>query len=164
MTYWNREHYRDPTAGAAMWNAGRANRKREEAKPGMTRMELENYKRWDEEISRLQEQIDELRDGGLKSPRLTGMPKAAKMSGDMIGSRIAKLTSLEESVRDLKLRQARIRETIGRLQPTEMRALWFRYIDGMSWERIAEKMQYSVRFIRQIHDRAIRNLEAGPRL
>ena len=144
-----------------MWNATR--RKREEAAAGVTRMELENYQRWGEEIQRLKEQIEDLRAGGLKSPRVTGMPKATSKAGDQIGNRVARLSTLEGMIRDLKIRQARIRDTIGRLQPTEMRILWYRYIDGLSWDRIAEKMQYSQRFVLRIHSKALRSLEEmGP--
>ena len=45
----------------------------------------------------------------------------------------------------------------------EMRILWYRYIDGLSWDRIAEKMQYSQRFVLRIHSKALRSLEEmGP--
>lgn len=144
-----------------MWNVTR--RRREEATARVTRMELENYRRWDEEIQHLKEQIEDLQDGGIKSPRVTGMPKATSKAGDQIGNRVARLSTLEGMINDLKVRQARIRDAIGRLKPIEMRIIWFRYIDGLPWERIAEKMQYSQRFIRQIHDRAVRSLEEmGP--
>ena len=144
-----------------MWNVTR--RRREEATARVTRMELENYRRWEEEIQRIKEQIEDLKDGGLKSPRVTGMPKPTSKAGDQIGNRVARLSSLEGMIRDLKIRQARIRDAIGRLQPTEMRILWYRYIDGLSWDRIAEKMQYSQRFVLRIHGKALRSLEEmGP--
>lgn len=42
---------------------------------------------------------------------------------------------------------------------TEKRVLRLKYFEGMSWEQVAEEMNYSVRQIHNIHKRALINLK-----
>lgn len=42
---------------------------------------------------------------------------------------------------------------------TEKRVLRLKYFDGMSWEQVAEEMNYSIRQIHNIHKKALINLK-----
>lgn len=44
---------------------------------------------------------------------------------------------------------------------TEREVLRFRYVDGMTWEQIAERMTYSRRNITRIHGRALQHFPLG---
>jgi hypothetical protein len=54
--------------------------------------------------------------------------------------------------------QAQIEDTIDALEPTERRLARFRYIDGLTWEKVCDRMCYSWMQTHRIHGRMLDKL------
>lgn len=103
----------------------------------------------------------------LSSPASSGgdgMPRASGISNPVERKSLKHLelerrygAQLEEMARA----QADIECKIEGLEPTERRLARFRYIDGLSWEDVCEKMNYSWRQTHRIHGRMLDKLVAA---
>lgn len=125
----------------------------------MTKNELRQYRRLGEEIEDLKQRIAELRNASLKSPKLDGMPRAPGGSGDPIGATIARIDSLEARLAADEADRRLIENVISSVQDvSERMVLRHRYMDDMSWEQIAEAMNYSIQHIYRIHGTALKEI------
>lgn len=105
--------------------------------------------------------LDALRDVGVRSPRLDGMPRSG--SGGGIEHQIELIDAAErrldrERGKALKLLEA-IEDLIEGLEDYRQKTLIrLRYIDGLSWEQIAQEMHWSERTVYNIHGKALAEL------
>lgn len=103
--------------------------------------------------------------GSPSCPNLDGMPRGASGPGNPVESKAFKHMELEQRYREqlekLAAAQAAIEGLIEGLEPTERRLARFRYIDGLAWEAVCEKMNYSWRQTHRIHGRMLNRLVAA---
>lgn len=92
---------------------------------------------------------------------LDGMPHGSG-SGDAMVRGVAALADLRELYREkeIELTQALIdiEHLIDRLDPVERLIARYRYIDGMQWEKICVKINYSWRQTHRYHDGLLEKL------
>ena len=100
----------------------------------------------------------------LTSPgaqNLDGMPHGSG-NGDALANGIARLTELRDLYRgkeiELAQTQMDIEALIEHLDPVERVIARYRYIDGMQWEQICVKVNYSWRQTHRIHSNLIDKL------
>lgn len=95
------------------------------------------------------------------SPNLDGMPRASGYGDAMVGrvSEIISLRELYERKRDeISDAMLAIEDAIEGLEPVERTLLRYRYIYGMTWEKVSVAMNYSWRQTHKIHARALDKL------
>lgn len=124
---------------------------------------LRGYRKHVRRLSRIEAELDELR--AMKtsiSVNNDGMPHGSGQS-DMSGY-AAELDRLERSL--LEERQKRVsaykgivRRVKGLRSENELDVLFYRYIKGLEWWEIAERMHYSERWVLKIHGKALAHLE-----
>jgi DNA-directed RNA polymerase specialized sigma subunit len=96
------------------------------------------------------------------SPNMDGMPRCG--SGPSNPTERAAIKHMElvdrykKQIRQMIEEQAAIETMIEGLEPTERKLARFRYIDGLTWEDVCEKMVYSWRQTHRIHGRMLDNL------
>lgn len=116
-----------------------------------------------------QQLLDELRQlaaimGSPPGANLDGMPRSSGTSNPVERLAIKHMT-LEERYRaqlyNLAAAQTVVEDMLEGLEPTERRLARFRYIDGLSWDAVCEKMNYSWRQTHRIHGRMLDKLVAA---
>ena len=120
---------------------------------------LSQAKDIDRRIDHVQERIDRLRarlESGRMS-RITGMPRGG--SGDWTDAE-AQLIDLEKrysaeisSMCRMKILVSDAIHTVGNSTYEDL--LKLRYIDGKTWESVAEAMGYDVRYVQRMHGKAL---------
>lgn len=95
------------------------------------------------------------------SPNLDGMPRSPG-SGNPVETMVTKHIMLEERYKaqldKLVATQLVIEGIIEGLEPTERRLARFRYIDGLTWEAVCERICYSWMQTHRIHGRMLDKL------
>ena len=132
----------------------------------MNKEELRMYIPLKREVTQLREQLEEL-ESRIYSPRvpvLTGMPSAPRFGG---GS--AQEINATKTMELRELYQAKLKEIDGRLYdietaiagltPTFRALLRYKYIEGLTWEEVCVKMDYSWRQIHRLHSQALQELK-----
>lgn len=123
----------------------------------MTREDLEKYLHLKAEAEQLKEEVNKLK-ASLESPRsivIDGMPRS-KSSTNRTDEMIGKYLTLQESL-SLKWQMVvrahiRIEDALDRMDDITSRMLLrYRYIEGLPWLTIAEKMHYSEQRLYQLH-------------
>ena len=67
---------------------------------------------------------------------------------------------IEQETTNLKHKEEMIREAInGLTSAAEMKVIKYRYIYGMTWELLAEKIGYSYTQVHRIHKKALKNIK-----
>lgn len=98
------------------------------------------------------------------APNMDGMPRGTTTSNPVERLGIKHIT-LEEKYRaqldELVGAQLRIEEMIEGLDCTERRLARYRYIDGLNWETVCDKLNYSWRQTHRIHGRMLDKLVAA---
>ena len=130
----------------------------------MTKEELKQYRRLGAELERLDGAIARVK-SEIESPKrqiLTGMPHGGEPV--TMEDKIAKLLDIQ----DLYNRQRdklmdlmwQIETAIAKVQDSRSRTLLgYKYIDGLSWEEVAEKMGLSDKWVRtDLHAKALREI------
>ena len=114
------------------------------------------------QLSSLRARLEFLRDAP-SAPALTGMPRGTGVSGDPTSVAAQKILALEaELVAEIVAieEEARTAEALLCGLPDQQAAvLRARYIDGLSWKRVAKTLHYSTRHCGRIHDAALKRLE-----
>ena len=90
-----------------------------------------------------------------------GMPKGS--GGADLSGYIARLDELERQLMEERTREIRTYQDIVRRikllrSENELDVLFYRYIRGLDWWEIAQKMGYTQRRLYQIHEKALENL------
>ena len=113
-------------------------------------------------LSSLRARLDVLR-GAPKAPALTGMPQGKGLPGDPTASAAERILALEaELAAEIAAAEgeARAAEALLTVLPEQQAAvLRARYIDGMSWKRVARTLHYTQSHCYAIHGAALRRLE-----
>lgn len=129
----------------------------------MTKQELKNYVVLDKEVNHLEERIQRL-ENSLISPKIqliSDMPKGGGLEDT--GDKIAKLMDLKALYNErwdkLISERLRIEKAINGLkEPIERLLMSLKYIDGMTWEEVCVKINYSWRQVHYLHKRALKNI------
>lgn len=83
--------------------------------------------------------------------RVSGTPQRSKMENCIV-----QIDELEREIDAAVGLLGEIRAAIGRVEnPAYRNVLELRYIDGMTWEQIADRMHYSDRWVKVLHGRAL---------
>ena len=130
----------------------------------MTKAELRTYRWIKAEVHQLAAQIAVLRARATSAGtmNLSGMPPTGG-GQDPVADVVAKIDELQRKyetlLAELLRRQKAIEDAIASLDGTERLLMRARYLDGMTWERVAEYISYSRPQTYVIHRRALRQLE-----
>ena len=124
---------------------------------------LRGYRKHARRVARIEAEIEELRSMKMNpSMNNDGMPHGSGQ-GDLSGY-AAKIEEMEHQL--INERYNRIKSyqeivlCIGYLKhENEKDVLFYRYIKGLEWWEIADKMKYSERWIHEIHGKALKNFE-----
>ena len=114
-------------------------------------------------IRRIEAELAELRSmKGAGSVKMDGMPHGSGQ-GDLSGY-AAELDCLEQNLlRERYHRVLAYKEIAAQIKAmrseNEKDVLFYRYIAGLDWWEIAEKLQYSERWIHKLHGRALSHFE-----
>lgn len=124
---------------------------------------LQEYHGHVRRINRIEEEIKELRNMKTTiSINYDGMPRSSKKSDlSEYASRLDELERklLEEKYLRISAYKA-IADQINMLKSeSEKDVLFYRYIRALNWWEIAEKMNYSERWVQKIHGKALAHLE-----
>lgn len=126
---------------------------------------LRSYRQHVRRIRRINAEIAELRSMKLY-PALKpddGMPRGSGGQGDLSGYAAELDEMIQELIRERYLRiktyQAIARQIKQMKRRSESDVLFYRYISGLGWWEIAEKMGFSERQIFRIHGKALAHFE-----
>lgn len=121
---------------------------------------LSRYRRLNQRIDRLLEEQSRWRERALKiTPTLSQAPGGGE-SGSPIERPMDKVDELErkitQAIDELADIRMEIEAVLGQLEDDTLRKLMeYRYIDGLTWEQVAEKMHYSWRHTCRLHGEAL---------
>ena len=114
------------------------------------------------EIETRQQVIDELKStlDGLKGINYKIENQGGTMEAEHLTEKIAKIEELEKNITHLHNLLYQINESIDSLEsPNERLVLRMRYILNFKWDSICEKMNYSRRQIKRIHDEGLKKIK-----
>lgn len=126
----------------------------------MTKERLRGYLDLKNEHAQLRQQLEAI-EAALYSPkaqRLTGMPAAPSHGNameDMAARHLELMDRYRAKMLELAEEQLAIEKAIEALEPTSRMLLRFRYIDGLPWEEVCVRMNYSWRQTHRLHSRAL---------
>lgn len=136
--------------------------KREQIRADIKRR-LNSYKAIEAERGQIEEELHRL-DLAMRSPsgpNLDGMPRSPG-AGNPVARMVATYVDLEAKYKAQIARladaQLTIELMIETLDPVERRLARYRYIDGLGWEEVCDKMCYSWRQTHRIHARILDKL------
>ena len=124
---------------------------------------LSRYRRLNERIDRLLEEQSRWREMALKiTPTLSQTPGGGE-SGSPIERPMDKVLEIDEEINreidELQIVRQEIRAALNQLEDENLKLLMeYRYIDGLTWEQIAVKMNYSYMQICRLHGKALRTI------
>lgn len=125
---------------------------------------LSRYRRLNQRIDRLLEEQSRWRERALKiTPTLSQAPGGGG-SGSPIERPMDKVLEIDVEInREIDAMQTirqEIRKTLNQLEDENLKLLMeYRYIDGMTWEQIAEKMDYSRQWVTSLHGMALQKIK-----
>ena len=121
---------------------------------------LRRYRAASAEIDDLLRERESWRERGLAlTARLSDMPRGGGVP-DKTGDAAVSIADIDAMILRRTEELARRRADIGRMissveDDTLRRLLYLRYIEGCTWEAIAERMQYSYQWVCILHGRAL---------
>lgn len=121
---------------------------------------LSRYRILSRKVDDLTEELEQWRTRATKiTPTLSQEPRGAG-NGDKLQSSVVKICELEEEldqkIRELLSQRKEIVAVLDSLSDDNLRQLMrYRYIKGMTWDEISEKMNYSRTQTCRIHGRAL---------
>lgn len=125
---------------------------------------LSRYRRLNERIDRLLEEQSRWREMALKiTPTLSQTPGGGE-SGSPIERPMDKVLEIDVEINreidELQIVRQEIRAALNQLEDENLKLLMeYRYIDGLTWEQIAEKMDYSRQWVTSLHGTALLKIE-----
>lgn len=138
--------------------------KREPSENDLKKEYLRKYRTHVRRIHRINAEISELRSMKI-SPSINndGMPHGGCGQSDLSGY-AAELDSMVQELIDERYHRIKdYQDIVGRIKKlkseNEKDVLFYRYIRGMDWWEIAEKMKFSERQIFRIHGKALANFK-----
>ena len=130
----------------------------------MTKEQLKNYVILKEEREQLRRQLDEL-EATLYYPkiqRLSDMPSTPSKENTlelMVARHLELQDKYEAKLAEMTAEMLKIEETIERLDPTARMLFRYRYLDGLKWEEVCVRMNYSWMQTHRIHANALNQLK-----
>ena len=130
----------------------------------MTEAELKEYINIKRERDQLRDMLDEI-EATLYHPKIqhmTGMPSNISDGNrheDLIVKHIDLQDRYKAKIEELAARQLEVEKAIDALRPPHRMLLRYRYIDGLTWEQVSEKMHYSLRNVHRMRKEAVLMLE-----
>ena len=124
---------------------------------------LSRYRRMSKRIDRLLEEQSRWREMALKiTPVLSQTPGGGE-SGSPIERPMDKVLEIDAEINreidELQTVRQGIRAALNQLEDENLKLLMeYRYIDGLTWEQIAVKMNYSYMQICRLHGKALRTI------
>lgn len=125
---------------------------------------LGRYRVMSRKVDDLTEELEQWRARATKiTPTLSQEPRGSG-NGDKLQSSVVKICELEEEldqkIRELLSQRNEIVAVLDSLSDDNLRQLMrYRYIKGMTWDEIAEKMYYSRPQVVRLHGRALNKIE-----
>lgn len=125
---------------------------------------LSRYRRLNQRIDRLLEEQNRWRERALKiTPTLSQAPGGGG-NGSPIERPMDKVLEIDVEINreidEMQIARKEIRETLNQLEDESLKLLMeYRYIDGMTWEQIAEKMDYSRQWVTSLHGMALQKIK-----
>ena len=93
--------------------------------------------------------------GRTDAVRLSGTSHRSKVEDNVIAMMDVQ-REIEEKIKELMVETKRAQKLISRLENSKHRmVLEMRYLQGMTWEEIAEQMDYTLRWVHQLHKQAL---------
>ena len=130
------------------------------------RQQLQQIHRIDTQLKHKESQLQELelqltQAGGIQydRERVQASPMPDRLSNDIIRLVELKEQVIKERVEYLQKKERVVNEIHSLEDPREMDILVKRYIEGKTWDRIADEMNYSIRRVHQLHRQALENIE-----
>ena len=121
---------------------------------------LSRYRRLNQRIDRLLEEQGRWREKAMRiTPVLSPVPGGGG-SGSPIKRPLEKVLEIDAEINreidELQTVQQEIRAALNQLEDENLELLMeYRYIDGLTWEQVAEKMHYSWRHTCRLHGEAL---------
>ena len=125
---------------------------------------LSRYRRLNQRIDRLLEEQSRWREMALKiTPVLSQTPGGGE-SGSPIERPMDKVLEIDVEINreigELQIVRQEIHAALNQLEDESLKLLMeYRYIDGLTWEQIAEKMDYSRQWVTSLHGTALLKIE-----
>lgn len=126
---------------------------------------LAGYYQMAEEIKDVEAEMEELEDrmDAIRAHAITGMPRGSAVD-DPTSSMAIKAASLKEHYETLKERELgrrlEIEAMIADLEPIERRVIRLRFMEGLPWASVNQKMIYSARQVQRFYGSALNKLVA----
>lgn len=113
-------------------------------------------RRVDEALERMERLNARLEAGRMSA--LTGMPRGGTADWTDMADRVLSLeTKINDQVRELVRLKRAAMDAIALVDDSRYReVLELYYIDGYTWEQVAERMGYDVRWVYRLHGRALK--------
>ena len=133
----------------------------------MDKKTLSSYRAMVFEIEQLEELIAriEARSVEPKTPKLSNSPKGKGNVSDSIASNYARLESLRsmyaKKLERLTKAADEFEAVIEELKPLERTVMRYRYMEALSFKKIAKKMKYSEQHIKNIHWQTVKKITSG---
>ena len=133
----------------------------------MTKERLRNYQHIKREREQLRQKLEAV-EAELYYPKiqqLTDMPGGGLKEGnpqeDLTIHHIELQERYNAKLVELAAEQLAIEKAIEALDPTARMLLRYRYIDGLKWEEVCCRMNYSWRQVHRLHGEALQKLRDG---
>lgn len=131
----------------------------------MTKERLRKYQNIKREQEQLRHQLEEI-EAALyypKIPHLTDMP-AAPVEGnhqeDLAIYHIELMDRYKAKLEELAEEQLAIEKAIEALEPTQRMLFRYRYLEGLKWEEVCLKLNYSWRQTHNLHGAGLKHLQS----
>lgn len=110
----------------------------------MDKQKLRQYQFLVKEIAQLSEAYERISAGQVGAVNINDMPKSNSIIHDRMAETACKMVELQYIIAD-KLNKAvslqvEIERAIDGLEPSERELIRYRYVDGLNWNRITEKL------------------------
>ena len=121
---------------------------------------LMEYSKCNEKINILLEELYTWETRATKITAVnTGMPKGGQVS-DKVGSSVLKILQIKEKIQQEIDAFSEIANNVYKAinslnDPTLEALMLYRYIQGLTWEQIALKMNYNYRWVLRLHNKAL---------
>ena len=99
---------------------------------------------------------------GVRAILYSDMPKSHNVERDLSDA-MTKIEELAAVYRDTVKASTAIMSEVAAVimrvpDKTQMEILWLRYVDGLKWEEIAEKMGYGREWVCRVHGKALQSI------
>jgi len=127
----------------------------------LNKSELKNYREIVRGAEKLAEEIERLRCKAEGRTRPDGMPHG-NCSEDRLSGIVAQIVDLskllEGKQESLIFRRKQIEDAIDQLNPREQILIRLKYLHSLSWNQVAQELNYSVRQVTRLHGEIIKKM------